>query len=399
MKRKRNILFYEAGTQGGGSFESLFQILKHIDREKFNPVVVFVNNTKYLKKIKRLSIKCYLITDALFSIHANPALRSIAYGFFLINWKLLNENGTVDCWIHHQTLKKIESIIVKDNIDLIHLNGQIARDHFIAYARVLRKIPIISYLRSQKAETRYKKRIIRVNPHISQYIAYSRWVGEIWQRVGVDRKKVEILHNSIDDEIIVTENIDLKSQYEISNRDCKVIGCIGNFDITRKYEFAIKSLRYVLNGNDNVKLLLVGGGDKNYRQTLIHLADDLGIRHHVVFGDRVRDAKPIIKALDALIIPYEHEPFGRIMLEAWMMKTPVILTDTGHIRDIVKHEITGLLVPYGNEYQMAKSIIRVLVDDSLRTKIVESALKECMARFSMKTYIRKLEHIYSSALG
>ncbi len=43
-----NILYLETGVTGGGSFESLYEQVRELDREKFAPVVVFLNESKYL---------------------------------------------------------------------------------------------------------------------------------------------------------------------------------------------------------------------------------------------------------------------------------------------------------------------------------------------------------------
>ena len=49
-----NVLFVESGVTGGGSFESLYQHLRVIDREQFSPVVVYLNETPFVKRVEEL---------------------------------------------------------------------------------------------------------------------------------------------------------------------------------------------------------------------------------------------------------------------------------------------------------------------------------------------------------
>ena len=69
MNNKYNILYIESGTSGGGSFESLYQCLKGINRRRFRPVVVYLNNNLYIERVKALGTPVYLLTDRLYSNH------------------------------------------------------------------------------------------------------------------------------------------------------------------------------------------------------------------------------------------------------------------------------------------------------------------------------------------
>jgi len=61
--------------------------------------------------------------------------------------------------------------------------------------------------------------------------------------------------------------------------------------------------------------------------------------------------------------------------------TPIIVSDVGGLSVIVDHQWTGLKVPADNSQALADSIIELLTNETLRTRIVSNA-------------IDKLKHVY-----
>ena len=57
----KKILFLESGSYGGGSFESMFQHIKNINRSVYEPHVLFTNENKYCKKLSKLNVKFDII--------------------------------------------------------------------------------------------------------------------------------------------------------------------------------------------------------------------------------------------------------------------------------------------------------------------------------------------------
>jgi glycosyltransferase involved in cell wall biosynthesis len=64
------------------------------------------------------------------------------------------------------------------------------------------------------------------------------------------------------------------------------------------------------------------------------------------------------------------------VIEAMASGAPVVMTDVGVAREVVKDGITGLVVAIRDENALAGAIQRFLDDDSLRTTVVAAAKKE-----------------------
>src|SRR5206468_2626287 len=86
-----------------------------------------------------------------------------------------------------------------------------------------------------------------------------------------------------------------------------------------------------------------------------------------------------------LVLCSQAEGFGLVLIEAMAAGVPVVATDAPGIRDVVRHEQTGLLVPLQLQSSyplLVMAIVRVIEDAALRQKLIENGLREVRASFS-----------------
>ncbi len=70
------------------------------------------------------------------------------------------------------------------------------------------------------------------------------------------------------------------------------------------------------------------------------------------------DVTPFVAGCDALVLPSYAEGLPRTVLEAMSMAKPVLATDVVGCRDLVVHEVTGLLCEARNAHSLADAIER-----------------------------------------
>jgi glycosyltransferase involved in cell wall biosynthesis len=92
------------------------------------------------------------------------------------------------------------------------------------------------------------------------------------------------------------------------------------------------------------------GGDAHglapgYADALRDRADDLGVADRVTWTGQVGDAAPYIAAADVLVNLADSEPFGIALVEAMALRKPVVAVDAPGPREIVVDGVTGLIVP------------------------------------------------------
>jgi glycosyltransferase involved in cell wall biosynthesis len=87
------------------------------------------------------------------------------------------------------------------------------------------------------------------------------------------------------------------------------------------------------------------------------------------------------------------EPFGQVAVECQAVGTPVIVSGTGGLVDIVINDVTGVVVPPGDEEALASAIDRLAADPALRARL-GCAGQLTAASFSMTSVLPEIEHIY-----
>ncbi len=107
----------------------------------------------------------------------------------------------------------------------------------------------------------------------------------------------------------------------------------------------------------------------------------------------------IIAGLDMLILPYKVEPFGRVLLEAWLSNTPVVATNVGKIDKIITDCKDGLLVYYGNEEAMKYAVIKLWREKKFRDSIIREGKNTVESRFNINKSVSALEFLYMKAVG
>src|SRR5205085_4313085 len=87
------------------------------------------------------------------------------------------------------------------------------------------------------------------------------------------------------------------------------------------------------------------------------------------------------------------ESLSRVLLEASAFGIPIAAMDTGGTRDIVEHEVTGLLSnsPAG----LAADVRRLRQDASLRQRLGEAAKTKVEREFDAPAVVARIEGLYT----
>jgi len=95
---------------------------------------------------------------------------------------------------------------------------------------------------------------------------------------------------------------------------------------------------------------------------------------------------------DVMVVPSRHETFSMAALEAMALGKPVIMSDVGGARELVKHGVNGYLYRNGDIKSLADLVV-VLGDAALRDEAGKNALKTVTQRFTTQTMVQ----VYSDA--
>ncbi len=105
------------------------------------------------------------------------------------------------------------------------------------------------------------------------------------------------------------------------------------------------------------------------------------------------EAARLVARASMLIFPSRGpEPLSRVLLEASALGIPIAAMDTGGTRDIVEHDVTGLLStsPEG----LASDVRRLRHDAALRSRLGEAAAQKIAREFDTAAVVARIEKLY-----
>lgn len=203
---------------------------------------------------------------------------------------------------------------------------------------------------------------------------------------------------------------DLRKQMGLSE-ETPLVGAVARIDPWKGlHNFVASAIRIAATHLD-AHFLVVGAADPadpestQYEAQLHSQVQDHGLEGRIHFLGFREDAHDIIRQLNVLAVPStilrtlggdKTEGFGRVVIEAMALGTPVVATRVGGIPEILKHEETGILVDADDELQMAQGITRILDDPGEAKRLIESAKTDFGRRFSLSVHLKQIEALYSS---
>ncbi len=100
-----------------------------------------------------------------------------------------------------------------------------------------------------------------------------------------------------------------------------------------------------------------------------------------------------IAAVDLLLVTAVSEPLGRTLVEAMLVETPVIATDSGGNPEAILDGLGKLVVP-DNANAMATAALETLSVSDATAAMTARAQESARARFSEATHVAKISQIY-----
>lgn len=119
---------------------------------------------------------------------------------------------------------------------------------------------------------------------------------------------------------------------------------VGRLVHEKGWHVLMHAVRTLSNEYANIRLVLAGVG--GYQHILQQLVNEHHLQSHVAFAGFISDYErnALYASADVAVFPSLYEPFGIVALEAMALQCPVVVSDTGGLREVVESHRTGLLV-------------------------------------------------------
>lgn len=106
-----------------------------------------------------------------------------------------------------------------------------------------------------------------------------------------------------------------------------------------------------------------------------------------------------LAACDALLVPAVDEPFGRTLIEAMLVGTPIVAARSGGNAEALRDGALGLLVPPDDPHAMADALAALFDQPVARRRFIAAARKDARGRFGMERHAQQVMAVYDRLLG
>ena len=191
---------------------------------------------------------------------------------------------------------------------------------------------------------------------------------------GVPDAKVDIIPHGIPDMPFIDSSF-YKAQFGVEGRT--VLLTFGLLGPGKGIEYAIEALPEIVKRHPNVVYLVLGATHphlvaregESYRLGLERLAEDRGVKEHVIFYNRfvsLDDLKEFIGATDIYLTPYLNEAQITSGTLAYVFGAgkAVVSTPYWHAQELLA-DGRGILVPFRDPHAIAEGV-RAFLDDPVR---------------------------------
>jgi len=376
MKTGRVTVMFPINQLGvGGAEQQLMELVKGIDKNRFEPIVVSLYPGGALEP----------------EIKAMPGVELIC----------LSRRGRFDFLI----LFKIYRLLRQRRVRIIQ--------PFLTPASFFGMFPSFMNRRLVKIVT--ERCGVRVNPRLgsSIYLKVEDFLTRFADRVvpnsksgedyvikrGIIPAKVKVIYNGINLERL-TPNPDvvarIRQQVKLPPGG-KIVGITASLTLAKDHFTFLKTAKIVLSTVPETRFVVLGDGP--LRHDLERMTQELGIDSAVTFFGNQRDVGSYISSYDiACLTSFDHEGCSNATLEAMALGKPVAVTDIGGNREVVEHGITGLLAPPKNPEALAQNIITYLKQPELAQRIGQQARQKVLSQFSIPRMVQEYQNLFEDAL-
>jgi len=147
-----------------------------------------------------------------------------------------------------------------------------------------------------------------------------------------------------------------------------------------------------------IQYVVVGGGSDLDRHK--QLAQQLGVADRVHFKGFLNDEalRACYRDCDVFVMPSAGEGFGFVFLEAMTYSKAIVAARSGGAPEVVEDEVTGRLVEYGDQAELAQALIELCLDPEKRNRLGSAGYQRLQERFTFAHFKQKLTEILNAEL-
>lgn len=361
------ILFLDHTHALGGAEISLLELLRTLDRARFEPVLACPPG--------RLADRAHPLDVSIIELHLE---------------KLKGRNPLASLARLRRGRRLIRDILAGGSFAIVHANTLRAA---VYAAGAAKGTPFVWHVRDVDIP-RWTRRILLWRS--DRAIATSAFLAKSLGRSA----EIRLVPNGIDVGAVPDEAAFAAFREELDiPREAPLIGCLGRIRPWKGQARFVEVVARLAPELPDARFLLVGDTlfpdpGRDYVAELKEQAADLGVAGRLAFTGFRDDPLAALGAMDVVANCSLDEPFGRVLIEAMACRRPVVAFRSGAVPEIILDGATGVLVRPNDVAAMAEAILGLVRDPGRAAALGEAGRQRVAEHFTLDASTRGIEAVY-----
>lgn len=176
---------------------------------------------------------------------------------------------------------------------------------------------------------------------------------------------------------------------------------IGKIEDRRNIMFLFDILKNVSEKDKNIRLILVGKGNKDYVNKCFEYAKEKNIFDKIIYIESMpqQELPTLYKCCDIFLLPTQYEIFGMVLLEAMYFGLPPVTTLNGGSITLINHLENGFICDLNDINSWTNVILELLYNENKRMEISQKASQKIKECFMWEKLADKFIDVYNKVLN
>jgi len=375
MINPRTVLYIDTGAEFWGGQRSLYELISHLDRNVYNPIIVVPERSPTA-----------ILYGELADVYTFPT-RSSA------------KRQTTKPFDFLRSIYILSRLINDIRPDIIHANTFLS-------GFMLSLIPSLKtpWVLHQRDLTDHGRLTDWTTRRATKIIAVTRAAAAHLGRRGL-KQRLSVIPDGVS--FSFTEKMNepgykptLLKKHGVKKDDI-VVGAVGTISEQKSQHDILKAANR-LRDVSGLHFLCIGepyrDEDYIYFERLLEKRAELCLERLVSFEGFTDDLADIYGSIDILAHPAKREGLGRVVIEAMGAGVPVVAWDCYGPAEIITHGIDGILCEEHDFEEFVNKLKYLIEDENYRRQLGEAGRKKVIEKFTLEESTRCTEKVYDEIL-
>ena len=174
--------------------------------------------------------------------------------------------------------------------------------------------------------------------------------------------------------------------------DAFVVGMVGRISPQKAPDIFIKMAKHVKDKVSNAHFIIVGNGDQETE--IKKYAKDNDFLDSLHITGWVDNPMSYVELFDVACLLSRWEGFGLVLPEYMMARKPIVASRVDAIPNIICDGENGLLVEMDDVVGASTAVLKLYLNNSLKSKLIDEGLKTVYKKFDVQRMTRETEKMF-----